>query len=85
VRDSGSVREPQLALRSVWVVVYVTRDPCPERTRPCDGGVEVVDLEPQEHSIAERLVRVAHGTVVVGHVPGVKLKDEAVGAPLGVV
>ena len=46
-------------------------------TRPGDGSVEVVDLEPQEYPVAERSgVRVAQRTVVVVDVPAVKLEDE---------
>ena len=53
-------------------------DLCSKITRPGDGSVEVVDLEPQEYPVAERSdVRVAQRTVVVVvDVPAVQLEDE---------
>jgi hypothetical protein len=36
-----------------------------------DGRVEVADLEPQEHAVSRRELRVADGTVMMLHVPAV--------------
>jgi hypothetical protein len=48
-----------------------------ELTSSLDGGIEVVDLEPQQHAIAVRPeVGIADGAVVVLDVPVVELEDE---------
>ena len=44
----------------------------------CDGGVEVVQLEPQEHAISRRDVGVSKAAVVVLDVPAVQLEDQPI-------
>ena len=59
------------------VAVRRQNDLDPELHGPPDGGVEVIELEPQEHTVAVRAsVCVADGAVVMLDVPGVQLKDE---------
>ena len=47
-----------------------------------DGGVEIVDFEPEQDAVSNAGGGVAHGTVMVIDVPGVKLKDQPIRAPL---
>src|SRR5699024_4694788 len=52
-----------------------------EFTGSDDGLIEVVDLEPQHHPVADRLITLAEMGVMVLHVPGVELKHQTVGSP----
>ncbi len=46
------------------------------------GRVEVVDLEPEKHAIADGARCIGHGSVVVIDLPCVQLQDQTVRAPL---
>ncbi len=43
---------------------------------PSEGGIEVLDFEPEQDSVAVRKVSVPDPSMVVGDVPGMELKDE---------
>jgi len=75
------VGDPQLAVLRVRVEVDVEDDARSEVASARDGCVEVVDLEPQHHAVADWRFGVAQVTVVVVSVPCVKLEDESVRSP----
>src|SRR6516164_4181010 len=76
------VSKPDLAVSRAagplgWVAVGREDDLGLELARALDGGVEVIDLEPQQYAVAVgRRRRIADGAVVVLHVPVVQLHDE---------
>lgn len=72
-------------MTSVGIDVHVEHDRCLELPRAFNGGVEIVDLEPEQHAVADGQVGIAHRAVVVINVPRVQLQDQPVAAPLGVV
>jgi hypothetical protein len=82
--DGVAVRiaHPELAVVRVRISVHIEHDGRLELARTRDCRVEVVDLEPQEHAIADGARGVAHRPVVVIDVPRVQLQDETVRAPL---
>ena len=84
-RVSVRVGNPQLAVPGVRVVVDVEDHASAEVTGPADGIVEVVDLEPQHHTVADRLVRVPEVAVMVVGFPGVQLENQPVRSPGRVV
>jgi len=69
-------------MAGVRIVVDVEKDRRLELAGAGDSGVEVVHLEPEQHTIADGAGRVTHGTVMVIDLPSVKLQDQTVGAPL---
>jgi hypothetical protein len=60
----------------------VEQDGSLEIARPGNGGVEVVDLEPQQHAVADGTCGIAHRSVVVVDLPRMQLQDQPVRAPL---
>jgi len=72
-------------MAGVRIVVDVEKDRRLELAGAGDSGVEVVHLEPEQHTIADGAGRVTHGTVMVIDLPSVKLQDQTVGTPLAAV
>jgi hypothetical protein len=68
----------------VWASISVGRvsvawqdDPGAHRFGPCNGGVDVVNLEPEKQSISwGHVVRIANRSVMVLHFPAVQLHHE---------
>ena len=76
------IADPELAVVRVRIAMNVEQDGRLEAARTRHGGVEVVDLKPQEHAVANDARGIAHGPVVVINFPCVQLQDQTVRVPL---
>ncbi len=74
------VLEPNLALLRVGVLVHVGHDGRFHGLRALRRGVEIVDHEPQQETIAHLRFRVPRGAVVVVFFPRVELEHEVLRA-----
>jgi len=70
------VLDPDLPVLRSWVDVRLQDDPGAQTSDPLDGGVEVVDLEPEQDTMAVGRTVGTDQVWVLLLVPGVQLEDE---------
>jgi hypothetical protein len=70
------VAHPDLLLAGVGVGVHVALDGGARGTNLLHGGLEVGDLEPQQDTVAQRLIGIGETAVVVLDVGGVQLQQD---------
>lgn len=70
------IAHPQLSLTGVGVDVYVVHEGWVQRLRPRGRLIEVIDLEPDQHSMADRSPRVLMLTMMVIDIGGVQLQHQ---------
>lgn len=77
VFDPDFAASGSAALAFGWVSMWCSQELCAELLRACHYAVEVGDVaEPQQHAIAELMVRVADQPVVVFDLAVVELKNQ---------
>lgn len=80
------ILDPKLKVLRVWIDVNVSHDRGFEVTSTGDDVLKVVDFEPEQYAVTDRLCWIADGTMVMIGMPVVQLQDQPITSPLaGVV